>query len=313
MKPKDLKTILMSKRAYVYYLEMCRVMQKDERVVYFVENATGDGRYWNIPYANTTCLLLGTGTSITQAAVRLLSQAGVAIGFCGGGGTPLFAGTDIVWMTSQSEYRPTQYVQNWVSFWYDDKKRLEAAKYLQKKRMEYSIKVMEKDREYISYGLPERYVSVINGHMSKIDNADSIQDLLSIEGEFVKKLYASVATATDYGDFTRDKDSNDEANEYLSHGNYLAYGLGATVLWSLGIPHAFALMHGKTRRGALVFDVADLVKDSIVLPMSFISSVEGDDDGKFRRRVLEKFAKYDSLDFLFETVERIAIDFGGSL
>ncbi len=33
----DLKTILHSKRANIYYLEMCRVMQKDGRELYLVE------------------------------------------------------------------------------------------------------------------------------------------------------------------------------------------------------------------------------------------------------------------------------------
>jgi CRISPR-associated protein Cas1 len=27
-------------------------------------------QYWNIPIANTTCILLGGGTSITQAAIK---------------------------------------------------------------------------------------------------------------------------------------------------------------------------------------------------------------------------------------------------
>jgi len=35
--------------------------------------------YWNIPIANTTVLLLGTGTSITQAAMRELAKAGVEL------------------------------------------------------------------------------------------------------------------------------------------------------------------------------------------------------------------------------------------
>ncbi len=51
--------------------------------------------YFNTPIANTTVILLGTGTSITQAAVRMLTQAGVLIGFCGGGGTPLYMGIEI--------------------------------------------------------------------------------------------------------------------------------------------------------------------------------------------------------------------------
>jgi hypothetical protein len=36
-------------------------------------------QYWNIPIANTTCILLGGGTSITQAAMRMLAQAGVLV------------------------------------------------------------------------------------------------------------------------------------------------------------------------------------------------------------------------------------------
>jgi CRISPR-associated protein Cas1 len=45
--------------------------------------------YWNIPIANTTVLLLGTGTSITQAAMRELAKAGVMVGFSGGGDAAL--------------------------------------------------------------------------------------------------------------------------------------------------------------------------------------------------------------------------------
>ena len=118
----DLKTILHSKRANIYYLQYCRVMQKDGRVLYLTE-AEKENLYYNIPIANTTCILLGTGTSITQAAMRMLSQAGVLVGFCGGGGTPLFMGTEIEWMTPQSEYRPTEYMQGWMSFWFDDAKK----------------------------------------------------------------------------------------------------------------------------------------------------------------------------------------------
>ncbi len=141
----DLKTILHSKRANLYYLEHCRVMQKDGRVLYITE-AKKENLYYNIPIANTTVILLGTGTSITQAAVRMLTQAGVLIGFCGGGGTPLFMGNDIEWFTPQSEYRPTEYLQGWLSFWFDENKRLHAAKKLQIYRIEYLKKVWSKDR-----------------------------------------------------------------------------------------------------------------------------------------------------------------------
>ena len=37
LNPSDLKAILHSKRANLYYLEHCRVMQKDGRVLYLTE------------------------------------------------------------------------------------------------------------------------------------------------------------------------------------------------------------------------------------------------------------------------------------
>mgnify|MGYP003378082314 CR=1 FL=1 len=80
--PSDLKSILYSKRANLYGLEHCRVLVKGGRVKY----ATDQGKNslcWNIPIANTTSLILGVGSSITQAAMRELAKAGVIVGFCG--------------------------------------------------------------------------------------------------------------------------------------------------------------------------------------------------------------------------------------
>ncbi len=81
LRPSDLKSILHSKRANLYYLEHCRVLVKGGRVEY-VTDAGKQSLYWNIPIANTTSVLLGTGTSITQAAVRELAKAGVMLQLC---------------------------------------------------------------------------------------------------------------------------------------------------------------------------------------------------------------------------------------
>jgi len=139
LSPSDLKTILHSKRANIYYIEHCRILVNGGRVEYVTEEGK-DSLYWNIPIANTTSLLLGTGTSVTQAAMRELAKAGVLVGFCGGGGTPLFSANevqvDVSWLVPQSEYRPTNYLQYWVSFWFDEKKRIEAAKLFQLVRLE---------------------------------------------------------------------------------------------------------------------------------------------------------------------------------
>lgn len=301
----DLKAILHSKRANIYYLEMCRVMQKDGRVLYLSE-AKKEFQYWNIPIANTTCLLLGTGTSITQAAMRMLAQAGVLVGFCGSGATPLLMSTEIEWLTPQSEYRPTEYIQGWMQFWFDEEKRLETAKRFQLARVAFIQKVWSKDRELKLEGFDTNETeleNLFNTILEKIPNAYNVAKLLQLEAEFTKKLYKYAAQKTNQIGFTREHNAADLANEFLNHGNYLAYGLGATTLWVLGIPHGFAVMHGKTRRGALVFDVADLIKDALVLPWAFICAKEKMSEKEFRSQCLQNFVEHKALDFMFTQVK----------
>lgn len=72
--------------------------------------------------------------------------------------------------------------------------------------------------------------------------------LFLVEVRLSKLLYAHICRITNYGPFTRVKRGKrqDLANRFLGHGNYLAYGLAATATWILGLPHAFAVMYGKT-------------------------------------------------------------------
>ena len=304
--PTELKSILFSKRANIYYLEKCRVMQKDGRVLYLTEGKKAN-QYWNIPIANTTVIMLGTGTSITQAAMRMLASAGVLVGFCGGGGTPLFSGTEIEWLSPQSEYRPTQYVQGWVSFWFEEDKRLQAAKNFQRQRCAFLEKVWGKDRDLQGAGFYADDVDIeqaLKGFRQGIEHAGNVSELLAAEAHFAKQLYRYSAHRTDYGDFSRDTDAEDKANIFLNHGNYLAYGMAASVLWVLGIPHGFAVMHGKTRRGALVFDVADLIKDAIVLPGAFFCAMNDYQEQEFREYCLLKFTEHKVLDFMYDTVKK---------
>lgn len=306
----DLKAILHSKRANLYYLEHCRVMQKDGRVLYLTE-AKNENYYWNIPIANTTVILLGTGTSITQAAVRMLASAGVLIGFCGGGGTPLFSGSEIEWMTPQSEYRPTEYMQGWMKFWFDDEKRLIVAKQFQQARIEFIRKVWSKDRDLQEEGfyIDDREIeNTLNSFHKKIPTLNKVGDLLLAEAAMTKQLYKIASTRCNISGFERNREQGDLANDFLNHGNYLAYGSAATTLWVLGIPHGFAVMHGKTRRGALVFDIADLIKDAIVLPWAFICAKEKATEQEFRQQILQKFTEHKVLDFMFEQVKENALN-----
>lgn len=315
IKASDLKTILHSKRANLYYLEHCRVLVNGGRVEY-VTDAGKKSLYWNIPIANTTSLLLGTGTSITQAAMRELAKAGVLVGFCGGGGTPLFSANevdvDIAWMTPQSEYRPTEYLQSWVRFWFDDGLRLRAAKRIQTARLDRLNQIWH-SRALRESGFSveaTQLESLIRQFGKHIESALDVTALLTDEARLTKALFKLAVSATGYGDFTRAKRGagTDAANRFLDHGNYLAYGLGATATWVLGLPHGLAVLHGKTRRGGLVFDAADLVKDAVILPQAFLSAMRGDDEQQFRRACIEALARDESLDFIIDTLKSIATD-----
>ncbi|GCD60220.1 CRISPR-associated protein [Acetobacter pasteurianus NBRC 3280] len=313
--PSSLKTIMYSKRANIYYLEYCRLLVNGGRVEY-VTDAGKKRLYWNVPIANTTTLLLGPGTSITQAAVRELGKAGVMIGFSAGGGTPLFAGTsgvaDFYWVSAQSEYRPTEYVQAWMSFWFDDSRRLKAAKAFQIMRSE-KIAMTWRSPRFQKNGFKPDFEALdclLRESQSAIQGAPDTQALLTEEARITKALFRMAASAVSYGKFTRSRngDASDPANRFLDHGNYLAYGLGATSLWVLGIPHGFAVLHGKTRRGGLVFDVADLVKDAMVMPQAFISAMRGDDQTAFRAACTDVLVGGNALDFMIDVIKDVSMD-----
>lgn len=314
----DLKTILHSKRANIYYLQYCRVLVNGGRVEY----VTDEGRrslYWNIPIANTTTLLLGTGTSITQAAMRELAKAGVLVGFCGGGGTPLFSAnevdTEVVWFSPQSEYRPTDYLQKWVSFWFNDEKRLQAAKLFQLARLAFIDRHWLSNKQFKDASFivsAEQLRGLLTQSKNNLMNASDSMALLTEEARLTKHLYKVASNVMQYGEFTRAKrgTGTDSANNFLDHGNYLAYGLGATAAWVLGLPHGLAVLHGKTRRGGLVFDVADLVKDALILPQAFISAAQGDGEQDFRQNCIYGLTRASALDFMIETVQDVALQLG---
>ena len=308
----DLTSILHSKRANIYYLEYCRVLVNGGRVEYVTDRGK-EALYYNIPIANTSCLLLGIGTSITQAAVRDLVKAGVMIGFSGNGGTPLLAGTEpeiaCHFFSPQSEYRPTEYLQAWCQFWFDDDKRLQAAKLLQKARLQFTLKMWQKHPWEFNIDLLKE---AVENYEHEIEECSNTQELLLTEGRLTKKLYHFANQATlNAANFRRDSTESDyrkkdPTNRFLDHGNYLAYGLGATACWVLGLPHGLSILHGKTRRGGLVFDAADIIKDGIILPLAFISALSGDNEREFRENIIEVLRRYDALDHIFEVLKEIA-------
>jgi CRISPR-associated protein Cas1 len=304
------RAILISKRANVFYLEHVRVMQKDERVVYLTETGEDIERFFNIPERNTAFVLLGKGTSITDAAARRLADANVLVGFCGSGGSPLFSATDVTFLSPQSEYRPTEYMQAWVRAWFDEPRRLAMAKRMLRQRLEWTLEAWSDHGE-----LAKRGVKIGDDRLRRFDadirNASDTPSLLLAESHWAKGLYAALARGLKLDDFRREEgkgakeNKEDAINGFLDHGNYIAYGYAATVLNGLGISFSLPLLHGKTRRGALVFDVADLVKDAFVMPAAFLMGASRAKQQDFRGALIEVCQKEEILDRLFTFVSEL--------
>lgn len=303
------KQIIISKRANIFYIEKARVMQKENRVVWLTETNEDIEHYFNLPHRNTSLVLLGTGTSITNAAVRHLAQNNVMIGFCGSGGSPLFCATDYVFLPTTNEYRPTEYMRKWLTIWDDEQIRLTAAKDLQRRRTELVIKNWPVFFKNMNFNNDSDFVA---SFLKDIDMAQNSQELLAAEGRWVKKLYKSLAVKLGVKRFKREHKNpetteNKKINSMLTHGNYIAYGMASATLHTLGISFALPLLHGKTRRGGLVFDVADLIKDAYVVPLAFQYGTDTRAQSRdFRKNLINELHKKKTLDLMFDVVIDIA-------
>lgn len=195
-----------------------------------------------------------------------------------------------------------------MGFWFDEERRLSAARFFQLKRLERIARCWTVKRLGDGMLKNESELQKLLGNgKDDVNNARSFKDLLLVEARLSKQLYAQICQVTGYGSFTRVKrgQGHDVANRFLDHGNYLAYGLAATATWILGLPHAFAVMHGKTRRGGLVFDVADLIKDAVVMPEAFLAAMRGDSDQEFRDACISELMQTEALDFLLDTLKEV--------
>lgn len=296
------RTILLSKRANIFYIERAKVMVFNERVIYRKEYEE-EILDFNIPDCNTSYLLLGKGTSITDTAIRYLAKSGVVVGFSGSGGTPLHACVDFVFLNPMDEYRPTEYCQKWCEKWFIQEEKIKLAIKMQELRTNNLIKYWNNNVFILSNKI-KISDEVYKNYINRLKSAKTETELLTNEGVMTKSLYSSLKNGLNI-DFKRDPGSN-KINSFLDHGNYLMYGCASVALHALGIPPAFPLLHGKTNRGGLVFDVADIFKDSIVLPLAFEIGINNKSKNQdFRILLIEKIQKEEIIDKMIGSLKYI--------
>ncbi len=302
--------ILISKRANIFYLDRVKIMVDDGRVCAFTVNEIGYKDYINIPDKNTSLLLLGRGSSITNEAARLLSGSNVMVGFSGSGGYPPYTMSELVFMPYYSNHRPTEYMQEWARMWFDEVKRLDMAKLWMIERIN-NIEKYWLTNEFIkSNGI--QYSDILDTCKNHVVDMKSLQELLLLlEARLTKKLYHVIAKTCLDSIFKRIRriekvtTVQDKINHKLDHGNYMMYGAASATLHCLGISFSFPVLHGATRNGGLVMDLADLFKDALILPHGFEQGFVNTNnrEAKYRKTVITLFNDVGLLDRMFDMVK----------
>ena len=59
-----------------------------------------------------------------------------------------------------------------------------------------------------------------------------------------------------------------------------------------------------------MFDVADLIKDAVILPQAFVSAMQGHTEQQFRQACIEALTRSEALDYMIDTLKSIAETFG---
>lgn len=286
--------LLFSQKAEILFLERARVHVDGDCVVY-TQSVSVDEQRFNIPYRNTQILALGNGTSITNEAARRLASEGVALVFSGSNGMPHI-------MAGITEYHELKYAQGFIRKWLDENQRLSLAKSLTLRRLEFSERHL-KDSSPVDEEDIERL-------KKKVQAAQGVDTLLGVEGCAIRNVfYKKYAQRYLKENFKRERDGDPsgpagQVNTMLNHGNNLAYGLAAGALWHLGIPQSFPLIHGQTRNGGLIFDVADLIKDAVVLPWAFECHQQSTSEAM--RELRYRIEKSGSVVFMMDVMKELS-------
>jgi CRISPR-associated protein Cas1 len=237
------KATPISRRLGIVYLERCRLRKKGQAVVV----VRADGERLELPVAAIGGVILGPGTSVTAEASRVIIQRGCSLSFGGGGGLP-------VWSISTRYRSPTNKINQFKAS-LDDKKRMDMAVRLFEWR---AMVIAEHD-------LP---VPAFDGFQS----LKSLEELLAMEGQWSKSAYASYGRAVNAEHLLRGFKIREATP--IALGNYFLYSLASLVITHMGYDPNIGILHGQTRGGGLVFDLADVFKPLVTLGPSFKAAAE---------------------------------------
>ena len=224
--------------SYLYW-STCRVEQK-HKAVEFLDK---EGRTM-IPAAALAVLLLGPGTAITHAAVKALADNGCLVVWCGEDGMRCYA-------QGGGETRKAYHLLQQAELASDPQKRLQVVMRMYRYRFGDELE-------------PDLNLFQIRGK----------------EGARVRQAYAEASRTYGVPWHGRRYDrsnwgSGDPVNRALSAANALLNGLCHAAIVSGGYSPALGFIH-TGKQLSFVYDIADLYKAEITIPLAFRLVAESD-------------------------------------
>lgn len=209
----------------------------------------------SIPAAMLAALLLGPGSKITQAAIALLADSGCSVLWVGEAGVRLYAGAVSASTTSGLLQRQAALVSN-------QRSRLGVA------RAMYEMRFPGED-------------------LAKL----TMQQLRGREGARVRACYREWSGKTGVAWHGRQYNvgawkASNPVNQCLSAANSALYGVVHAAILHLGCSPGLGFVH-TGHQLSFVYDVADLYKVEVTIPVAFrIAAVGGGDFGGRARRAV---------------------------
>ncbi len=242
--------VRLSDRVSFLYLEYAQVVQGRTGVLALQSEEDKKIRSEiQLPVGSIAVLMLGPGTSITQPAAASIAAAGASVMFTGGGGIHTHATAKP--LTTSSRWAEAQ-----ARLWASTPHRIVAARAL--------------------------YEARLGGTMIMPPSA-RLATLRGLEGQMMKAEYRQLAIKHKIS-FRRDSKADDPVNTGLNLGNSILYGVASSVCSALSLNPALGIIHQGNVR-ALFYDLADVYKQGITLPIAFASAKEDDPAAYVRRSV----------------------------
>lgn len=235
-----------------------------------------------VPCSNLTAVMLGPGTSITHAAIKTLADNGCMVLWTGENGVRFYA-------QGMGETRSSRRLLHQARLCSDPQLRLAVVRRMYEMRF------------------PD-----------PLDPSLSLQQIRGKEGIRVREAYARASRETGIewaGRTYRREDwySADPVNRALSSANSCLYGVCHAAIVSAGYSPALGFVHtGKML--SFVYDIADLYKAEITVPIAFGEASGGPDrlESRVRRSCRDKFREEQLLQRIIPDIER-ALDIDGGL